>query len=95
MELLEGEPPYMEFPPLRALFLITTKGIPPLKEPGNFPPVLVEFLDTCLEQDAEKRVESTELLKHAFFAQACAPREIGQAVLQVRKIKADSIAAYM
>jgi serine/threonine protein kinase len=31
MEMAEGEPPYMEFPPLRALFLITTKGIPDLK----------------------------------------------------------------
>jgi len=32
MEMAEGEPPYMEFPPLRALFLITTKGIPELKD---------------------------------------------------------------
>merc|ERR1711991_593861 len=27
-ELLFGDPPYMEFPPLRGLFLLTTKGIP-------------------------------------------------------------------
>jgi hypothetical protein len=27
----------MEFPPLRALFLITTKGIPDLKEPEARP----------------------------------------------------------
>lgn len=26
-ELLEGEPPYMAFPPLRALFLGSTKGV--------------------------------------------------------------------
>jgi len=32
MEMCEGQPPYIEYPPLRALFLISTKGIPPLNE---------------------------------------------------------------
>jgi serine/threonine protein kinase len=43
MEMAEGEPPYMEFPPLRALFLITTKGIPGLKEPEKWSRDFQEF----------------------------------------------------
>ena len=31
-EMAEGEPPYLEFPTARALFLILTKGVPDLKE---------------------------------------------------------------
>ena len=43
MEMAEGEPPYMEYPPLRALFLITTKGIPGLREPESWSPAFSEF----------------------------------------------------
>lgn len=43
MEMAEGEPPYMEYPPLRALFLITTKGIPGLRDPGAWTPVFSQF----------------------------------------------------
>jgi hypothetical protein len=34
--MAEGEPPYMDFAPLKALFLITTQGIPDLLEPERF-----------------------------------------------------------
>jgi serine/threonine protein kinase len=63
MEMAEGEPPYMEFPPLRALFLITTKGIPPLKATDKWSPEFRDFYDKCLEKDVEKRPDAAELLK--------------------------------
>jgi len=66
MEMVEGEPPYMEFPPLRALFLITTKGIPPLKEPHKWSADLNDFFARAIEKDVDKRPSADELLKHPF-----------------------------
>jgi len=63
MEMAEGEPPYMEFPPLRALFLITTKGIPPLKEGDKWSPEFKDFLAKCLTKEVADRPDGTELLK--------------------------------
>lgn len=63
MEMCEGEPPYMEFPPLRALFLITTKGIPPLKESNKWSSELQDFLQKCLNKEADQRPDASALLK--------------------------------
>ena len=67
MEMAEGEPPYMEFPPLRALFLITTKGIPPLKDTDKWSPKFRDFYCKCLDKDVDKRPDANELLKHPFL----------------------------
>jgi len=67
MEMAEGEPPYMEFPPLRALFLITTKGIPDLKEPSKWTQNFQNFVSLCLEKDPSQRPDANELLKHPFI----------------------------
>jgi len=87
MEMLEGEPPYMEFPPLRALFLITTKGIPPLKEPQRFSSQLAAFLSSCLEMEPEKRASAADLLHHPFLATACKPEDFAAVVYRARSLK--------
>ncbi len=76
MEMAEGEPPYMEFPPLRALFLITTKGIPGLKEPQKWSQDFQNFFSLCLEKEVSARPEAADLLKHPFMQRACSAREV-------------------
>jgi len=67
MEMAEGDPPYMDFPPLRALFLITTKGIPGLKHPEKWTTEFKDFVAQCLEKDAENRPTADQLLFHPFI----------------------------
>jgi len=80
MEMVEGEPPYMEFPPLRALFLITTKGIPPLQNPQDWSEELRSFFSLCLDKEVEKRPSAEELLQHPFLEHACEPEEFAQLI---------------
>lgn len=86
MELAEGEPPYMEYQPLRALFLITTKGIPPLKDLEKWSPEFRDFYNKCLEKEVDKRPEAVELLNHPFLAKATPPAGLAPAVIQVKNM---------
>jgi len=73
IEMLEGQPPYMDFPPLRALFLINAKGIPPLQSSG-WSPELLDFHRKCLEVKVDLRPDATTLLNHPFVRKACSPQ---------------------
>jgi len=75
IEMMQGEPPYIEFPPLRALFLITTKGIPPLTNPAKWSVDLKDFLAKCLEINASERSGASELQKHPWLQKACTRQE--------------------
>ena len=90
MEQAEGEPPYMELPPLRALFLITTKGIPDLKEPQRWSSEFKDFIKQCITKDVDKRPNANELLPHPFFKKACSGEEFGQLVLKSQKLRSQN-----
>mmetsp|Transcript_24858 Transcript_24858/g.31637 ORF Transcript_24858/g.31637 Transcript_24858/m.31637 type:complete len:427 (-) Transcript_24858:87-1367(-) len=87
MELAEGEPPYMDYPPLRALFLITTRGIPGLKEPEQWSKEMISFLDKCLIKEPQARPTANELLEHPFLQKACDPSEILAKVTEAKEAK--------
>jgi p21-activated kinase 1 len=67
IEMAEGAPPYLDYPPLRALFLIATSGAPQLKEPAKWTPEFKHFLTRALDVDVEKRASADELLGVRLF----------------------------
>ena len=76
IEMLEGEPPYLNEDPLKALYLIATNGTPKLKYPETLSLEIKRFLSVCLCVDVRYRASTEELLHHGFFNLACDPKDL-------------------
>ena len=71
-EMIEGEPPYLNQNPLKALYLIATNGTPQIQNPEALSHVFSDYLAKTLEVDAEKRPTASELLQvRAFRPRLC------------------------
>ncbi len=82
IEMIEGQPPYLDEEPVKALYLIAAKGKPDLSNPDAVSPELTDFLDQCLQVNPAKRASASQLLKHPFLKKACSIEELKDLLVQ-------------
>ncbi|XP_064359180.1 serine/threonine-protein kinase PAK 4 isoform X2 [Dromaius novaehollandiae] len=76
IEMVDGEPPYFNEPPLKAMKMIRDNLPPKLKNVHKVSPSLKGFLDRMLVRDPLQRATAPELLKHPFLGKAGPPSSI-------------------
>ncbi|XP_067274508.1 serine/threonine-protein kinase PAK 5 isoform X1 [Pseudorasbora parva] len=67
IEMVDGEPPYFNEPPLQAMRRIRDNLPPRLKESHKVSSVLRGFLDLMLVREPSQRASAQELLQHPFL----------------------------
>ncbi|GBE86664.1 Serine/threonine-protein kinase SMU1 [Sparassis crispa] len=86
IEMIEGEPPYLNQNPLKALYLIATNGTPTIANPESLSTVFRDYLARTLEVDSEKRPTASELLQHPFFKLSEPLRTLAPLIRAAREI---------
>ncbi|XP_044262874.1 serine/threonine-protein kinase PAK 1 [Tribolium madens] len=86
VEMLDGEPPYLREPPLRALYLITANGRPKIVRWGQLSQNLQDFIDKCLQVDVDQRATAKQLLKHEFLTGRSELRTLTPLIKAAKKI---------
>lgn len=85
IEMLEGEPPYLNETPLKAIYKIATKGKPDVKNEEKLSPELRDFIHCCLDVDPEKRSSAKDLLKHSFLKKSMALSTLKPLIMAARQ----------
>ena len=67
IEMLDGEPPYLQENPLRAIYLISTNGRPEFANGQNISRDFRSFINSALEVDVDKRFSAKKMLRHLFL----------------------------
>lgn len=67
IEMAEGEPPFSNLHPMRALFVIPKKPPPTVKEPEDWSNSFNNFLAECLKKESTARPTMSELKTHPFL----------------------------
>lgn len=73
MEMIDGEPPFFNEPPLQAMRRIRDMPPPKLKNTHKVSPRLQGFIDRMLVRDPQQRATAPELMQHPFLREAGPP----------------------
>ncbi|XP_078486557.1 serine/threonine-protein kinase PAK 2 [Ciona intestinalis] len=86
IEMVEGEPPYLNENPLRALYLIATNGTPEIQQPERLSDTFHDFLHCCLEMDVDQRSSAVELLMHPFLQKSAPLASLNPLILAAKEV---------
>lgn len=87
IEMIEGEPPYLNEPPIKALYMIISNGTPKIKDPSCLSGTFREFIDCALRVNVDQRWSADELLKHPFLQLADSVSSLAPLVRAARSAK--------
>lgn len=90
LEMIEKEPPYMNMPPMRALFSIVKHGLPPFQFPERMSPEFQDFINQCTIRDPNERPSSSQMLQHPWLNCACELSELAPLTVYAREQAAAS-----
>eukprot|EP00002_Diphylleia_rotans_P036341 TRINITY_DN7997_c0_g1_i2.p1 TRINITY_DN7997_c0_g1~~TRINITY_DN7997_c0_g1_i2.p1 ORF type:complete len:220 (-),score=37.17 TRINITY_DN7997_c0_g1_i2:290-949(-) len=80
IEMIDGEPPYLRYPPIRALFLIATHGTPEIKNENTLSQGLRDLVYRCLEVESTTRLSAAAAERHPFLENICATQAIADMI---------------
>ncbi|KAF9275009.1 p21 protein (Cdc42 Rac)-activated kinase [Mortierella alpina] len=87
-EMLEGEPPYLHEPPLRAMFLIASGDLPKVNDRGLASKRCLSFVGACTSGEDEERPSAQDLLMHPFLDLACDYADMAKLLVRTYELEA-------
>lgn len=85
MEMIDGEPPFYNEPPIQAMKMIRDKPPPKLHNQSGISKCLENFLARMIVKDPHQRATARELLQHPFLEQALSPNSLHPLIVQSRQ----------
>lgn len=84
IEMMEKNPPYMAYPKTKALFLITSQGVPltHFNNDERWSNAHRDWLKLCLTYDANARPTVWQLADHAFLNGASTPEKFVDKIIK-------------
>lgn len=89
IEMIDGEPPYLNETPVRALFLIASNGKPSVQA-QNVSDNIRDYLNRSLEIDVTVRATAEELLEHPLLANCAEPESMIPLIQETLRIKSEN-----